>query len=135
MNTVIGADPIAPRPEDIAAAKRLANVQQVFENNQTKASLMEAMKAHDICVTELAEAMEYKIDIIAYLRDMDIPDGFMGLKVWPREEVDKFYKWQAATPNALNLIGPRPTYAQAQATMDREFANNKLNPAHAIPWH
>ena len=135
MTTVLGADPITPRPEDIAAAKRRANVQQVFESCQTKDSLMDMMTKHQISVTELAQAMDYKLDAIAHLRNLGVPDGFMGLKVWPQSELDKYWAWHAKTPNALNLANVKPTMAQVQEVMDREFAANAINPAHAIPWH
>ena len=134
MTTVLGADPIAPRPEDIAAAKRRKLVQDVFDTSKTKDALMSAMTTHEIPVTELAQAMDYKLDAIAHLRSLGVPDGFMGLKVWPQSEVDKYYAWQAKTKNALNLqVGPPPMY-MVQQVMDREFANHALNPAHAIPW-
>lgn len=126
---------MADRPADIAAAKRRANVQMVFELNKTKDSLMEAMAQYSISVTELAQALDYKLDAIAYLRDLGVPDGFMGLKVWPQDELDRYYAWQAKTPNALNLqVGPPPMHV-VQEVMDREFANKRLNPAHQIPWH
>ena len=126
---------MAARPEDIAAAKRRWNVQQVFESNKTKSSLMEEMLKHDISVTELAQALDYKMDAIAYLRELGVPDGFQGLKVWPQAEIDKYYAWREKTPNALNLLGMgKPQMSVVQAVMDREFANNQINPAHAIPW-
>ena len=133
METTVG-NPLAARPEDIAAAKRRWNVQQVFESNKTKSSLMEEMLKHDISVTELAQSLDYKLDAIAYLRDMGIRDGFQGLKVWPQSELDKYYAWQAKTPNALNIqVGP-PPMSVVQDVMDREFSNHQINPAHAIPW-
>lgn len=132
--TVLGADPIAPRPADIAAAKRRANVQMTFELNKTKDSLMAAMAAHDISVTELAQALDYKLDAIAYLRDLGVPDGFMGLKVWPQADLDKYYEWHDKTPNALSLQVGRPSLSVVQGVMDREFANHAINPAHAVPW-
>jgi hypothetical protein len=135
MTTVLGADPIAPRPEDIAAAKRRALVQQVFESNKAKDALMAAMTENQISVTELAQAMDYKLDAVAYLRDLGCPDGFMGLKVWPQSELDKYWAWHAVTPNALNLANVKPSPAQVQAVMDREFAAHAISPAHAIPWH
>ena len=126
---------MAARPEDIAAAKRRWNVQQVFESNKTKSSLMEEMLKHDISVTELAQALDYKMDAIAYLRELGVPDGFQGLKVWPQSEIDKYYAWRDKTPNALNLLGMgKPQMSVVQAVMDREFANHEINPAHAIPW-
>ena len=134
METTVG-NPMAQRPEDIAAAKRRANVQQVFESCQTKDSLMDMMTKHQISVTELAQAMDYKLDAIAHLRNLGVPDGFMGLKVWPQSELDKYWAWHAKTPNALNLANVKPTMAQVQEVMDREFAANAINPAHAIPWH
>lgn len=133
-DTVIGADPIPERPEDVAAATRRKLVQDVFENNLTKLTLMEGMQRYDISVTELAQAMDYKLDAIAYLRDLGVPDGFKGLKVWPQEELDKYYAWQAVTPNALGIVVGPPTLSVVQGIMDREFANNQLNPAHKIPW-
>ena len=134
MTTVLGADPIAPRPEDIAAAKRRKFVQNVFDTAKTKDALMSAMTTHEIPVTELAQAMDYKLDAIGYLRELGVPDGFMGLKVWPQAELDAYYAWQAKTPNALNIqVGPPPLH-MVQAVMDREFANHQLNPAHAVPW-
>lgn len=126
---------MAQRPEDIAAAKRRANVQQVFESCQTKDSLMDMMSKHQISVTELAQAMDYKLDAVAHLRNLGVPDGFMGLKVWPQSELDKYWAWHAKTPNALNLANVKPTMAQVQEVMDREFAANAISPAHAIPWH
>lgn len=133
MTTTVG-NPMADRPADIAAAKRRANVQMAFELNKTKDSLMAAMAQYDISVTELAQAMDYKLDAIAYLRNLGVPDGFQGLKVWPQEALDKYYAWQAKTPNALNLqVGPPPMH-MVQAIMDREFANHQINPAHAVPW-
>ena len=134
METTVG-NPMAQRPEDIAAAKRRANVQQVFESCQTKDSLMDMMTKHQISVTELAQAMDYKLDAIAHLRNLGVPDGFMGLKVWPQSELDKYWAWHAKTPNALNLANVKPTMAQVQETMDREFSANAISPAHAIPWH
>ena len=134
MTTVLGADPIAPRPEDIKAATRRKLVQDVFEAAKTKDALMHAMADHQIPVTELAQALDYKMDAIAYLRNLGVPDGFMGLKVWPQAELDAYYAWQAKTPNALNIkVGPPPLHI-VQAVMDREFANHQLNPAHAVPW-
>lgn len=126
---------MAQRPEDIAAAKRRKVVQDVFAVNKTKDALMSAMVTHDISVTELAQAMDYKLDAIAYLRNLGIPDGFMGLKVWPQSELDKYWAWHAKTPNALNLENVKPSMAQVQGVMDREFAAHQINPAHAIPWH
>ena len=134
MTTVLGADPIAPRPEDIAAAKRRKLVQDVFDTAKTKDALMALMPENQISVTELAQAMDYKLDAIAYLRELGVPDGFMGLKVWPQAELDAYYAWQAKTPNALNIqVGPPPLHI-VQAVMDREFANHQLIPAHAVPW-
>lgn len=135
MTTTVG-NPMAQRPEDIAAAKRRANVQQVFESCQTKDSLMDMMAKHQISVTELAQAMDYKLDAIAHLRNLGVPDGFMGLKVWPQAEVDKYLAWHKATPNALNLqIDNAPPMYMIQQVMDREFANHQINPTHTIPWH
>lgn len=125
---------MAQRPEDIAAAKRRANVQVAFEINLTKDSLMAAMAQYDISVTELAQAMDYKLDAIAYLRDLGVPDGFMGLKVWPQSELDKYYAWHDKTPNALGLQVGRPSLSVVQGVMDREFANHQINPAHQVPW-
>ncbi len=134
METTVG-NQMAARPEDIAAAKRRWNVQQVFESNRTKSSLMEEMLKHDISVTELAQALDYKLDAIAYLRELGVPDGFQGLKVWPQSEIDKYYAWRDKTPNALNLVGMgKPQMSVVQAVMDREFANHEINPAHPIPW-
>lgn len=133
METTVG-NPMDQRPEDIAAAKRRANVQAVFETNKTKNSLMGEMLMYDISVTELAQALDYKLDAIAYLRDLGIPDGFQGLKVWPQSEIDKYYAWQAKTPNALNIVVGPPKMSIVQAVMDREFANHEINPAHPIPW-
>lgn len=133
METTVG-NPMAQRPEDIAAAKRRSNVQQVFETNKTKDSLMREMLMHDISVTELAQALDYKLDAIAYLRELGVPDGFQGLKVWPKDELDKYYAWQAKTPNALNIVVGPPKMSIVQAVMDREFANHEINPAHPIPW-
>ena len=109
-------------------------VQAVFESAKGKDSLMLAMTQHNIVVTELAQAMDYKLDAIGYLRELGVPDGYMGLKVWPQAELDAYYAWQAKTPNALNLnVGPPPLHI-VQAVMDREFANHQLNQAHAVPW-
>lgn len=109
-------------------------VQAVFESAKGKDTLMLAMAQHNIVVTELAQAMDYKLDAIGYLRELGVPDGYMGLKVWPQAELDAYYAWQAKTPNALNLnVGPPPLH-MVQAVMDREFANHQLNPAHAVPW-
>lgn len=133
MEPIVG-NPMAQRPEDIAAAKRRANVQAVFETNKTKDSLMREMLMHNISVTELAQALDYKVDAIAYLRELGVPDGFQGLRVWPQSELDKYYAWQAKTPNALGIqVGPPPLH-MVQAVMDREFANHQINPAHAVPW-
>lgn len=133
MEPIVG-NPMAQRPEDIAAAKRRANVQAVFETNKTKDSLMREMLMHNISVTELAQALDYKVDAIAYLRELGVPDGFQGLRVWPQSELDKYYAWQAKTPNALGIqVGPPPLH-MVQAVMDREFANHEINPAHAVPW-
>jgi len=133
MEPIVG-NPMAQRPEDIAAAKRRANVQAVFETNKTKDSLMREMLMHNISVTELAQALDYKVDAIAYLRELGVPDGFQGLRVWPQSELDKYYAWQAKTPNALGIhVGP-PPMSVVQAVMDREFANHQINPAHAVPW-
>ena len=122
------------RQEDIKAAARRKLVQAVFETCKTKATLMSAMTTHEISVTELAQAMDYKLDAIAHLRNLGAPDGFMGLKVWPQSELDKYYAWQAKTPNALGIhVGP-PPMSVVQAVMDREFANHEINPAHAVPW-
>lgn len=133
MEPTVG-NPMAQRPEDIAAAKRRANVQAVFETNKTKDSLMREMLMHNISVTELAQALDYKVDAIAYLRELGVPDGFQGLRVWPQSELDKYYAWQAKTPNALGIqVGPPPLH-MVQAVMDREFANHEINPAHAVPW-
>lgn len=134
MTTTVG-NPMAQRPEDIAAAKRRANVQMAFELNKTKDSLMEAMAKYDISVTELAQALDYKLDAIAYLRELGVPDGFQGLKVWPQEALDKYYAWRDKTPNALNLLNMgKPQMSVVQAVMDREFANHQINPAHQVPW-
>jgi len=124
------------RQEDIKAAARRKLVQAVFETCKTKATLMSAMTTHEISVTELAQAMDYKLDAIAYLRELGVPDGFMGLKVWPQVEVDKYIAWHKATPNALNLqIDNAPPMYMIQQVMDREFANHQINPTHTIPWH
>lgn len=135
MNTVIGAEPIPAREEDIRAAKRRKFVQDIFEAHKTKFDLMQGMSDNNIPVTELAQAMDYKIDVIAYMRTLGVPDGFMGLKVWPQSELDLYYAWHKKTPNALNLPGVMPTFAQIQAAMDREFGANAISPAHPIPWH
>lgn len=135
MTTVLGADPLPQRPEDIKAAQRRKLVQDVFEAAKTKDSLMHAMADHQIPVTELAQALDYKMDAIAYLRNLGVPDGFMGLRVWPQSELDKYYAWHKVTPNALNLANVMPTFAQIQEVMDREFSANAISPAHAIPWH
>lgn len=134
MNTVLGADPLPQRQEDLAAAKRRANVQMTFELNQTKTSLMEAMAQYDISVTELAQALDYKLDAIAYLRDLGVPDGFQGLRVWPQADLDRYYEWHDKTPNALGLKVGRPSLSVVQGVMDREFANHAINPAHQVPW-
>ena len=86
MTTVLGADPITPRPEDIAAAKRRKFVQNVFDQHKTKDALMALMSENQISVTELAQALDYKLDATAHLRNLGVPDGFMGLKVWPQSE-------------------------------------------------
>lgn len=132
--TVTGPSALDQRPEDLAAANRRKLVQAVFEQNLTKNSLMEEMVRHNVSVTELAQAMDYKVDAIAYMRTMGIPDGFQGLKVWPQSELNKYYAWQAKTPNALNINVGAPPMHIVQAVMDREFANHQINPAHPIPW-
>ena len=77
MTTVLGADPIAPRPEDIAAAKRRKLVQDVFDTAKTKDALMALMPENQISVTELAQAMDYKLDAIAYLRELCKRQGLL----------------------------------------------------------
>lgn len=136
VTTVGGTDHrVNPTEQELQRLARLKLVQAVFELNKTKLDLMTAMTGNNISVTELAQAMEYKLDAIGHLRKLGVPDGFQGLKVWPQSELDKYYAWQAVTPNALNIIGPRPTMEQVQGIMDREFAAAAISPAHAIPWH
>jgi len=120
---------------DKAAAQRRLLVQSVFETCKTKEPLMAGMTEHNISVTELAQALDYKLDAIAYLRDIGVPDGFQGLKVWPQSELDKYYAWQAVTHNALGLVVGPPAPAVVQAVIDREHANHAINLLHVIPWH
>lgn len=136
VKTVIGADPIPERPEDVAAAKRRELVQGCFFEKDPKMT-QKLMLVHDITAQEMHDAMDYKLDAIAWMRENGFPDGFQGLKVWPTSEVDKFYAWHAiaSTQNSLGLPGIRPSYSQVQAIMDREFGANKISPAHKIPWH
>ena len=136
VTTVGGTDHrVDPTVEEVQRLARRKLCQTVYAENPTREALMAAMTTHNISAQELHDANDYHANAIAHLRTIGVPNGFAGLKVWPQDDVDAYYAWHARTPNALNLVGPRPSYAQAQETMDREFANHALNPAHAIPWH
>ena len=134
--TVTGPDPLPQRPEDEDAAMRRELVQGCFKELDPKTTAR-LMLVHDVSAQELQQAMDYKLDAIAWMRETGFHDGFQGLKVWPRSEVDKFYAWHAvaSTQNSLGRPGIRPSYSQVQAIMDREFAANKISSAHQIPWH
>jgi hypothetical protein len=136
METVIGADPIPVRQEDVDAAARREVVQGCFKEHDPKMT-QKLMLVHDVSAKELHDALDYKLDATAWMRENGFPDGFQGLKVWPKSEVDKFYAWhdKVSSQNALNLPGIRPSYSQVQAIMDREFGAHAISPAHPIPWH
>ena len=131
--TVTGPDPLPQRPADEKAAKRRELVQSCFKELDPKTTAR-LMLVHDISAQELQQAMDYKMDAIGWMRESGFPDGFQGLKVWPEEEVDLYYRWQATAPNPLNLAITRPSWVSVQAIMDREFGAAAINPAHKIPW-
>ncbi len=108
--------------------------QAVFASDPTRDALMAAMVQHGISAQELHDAMDYQTNAIGHLRSIGVPDGFAGLKVWPMAEVDAYYAWQARTPNALGLIGPRPSYAQVQEIIDRDAAIRAIDPRRVPPW-
>lgn len=109
-------------------------VQAVFESHSGKDPLMQAMLLHNIKASELVEALDYKLDATAHMRDLGFPDGFQGLKVWSAAEVKEYQDWAESTPNALNLKSFRPENAKAQAAMDRDARLKDMNPLHVSPW-
>lgn len=135
VTTVGGTDHrVNPTVEEVQRLARRKLCQAVYAENPTREALMAAMTAHGISAQELHDANDHHANAIAHLRTIGVPDGFAGLKVWPQDEVDAYYAWHARTPNALNLVGPRPSYAQVQEIMDRDAGIRAIDPHRVSPW-
>lgn len=131
--TVTGPAAMEQRPEDLKYAERRALIQSCFHKDDPKLTQTEMLK-HNISTEEMRQSMDYKINIIDWMRENNFPDGFQGLKVWPDSEINKFLAWanpkRESGNNALNLKMGVMTKVQAQAALDTEHARMAVNPAY-----
>ncbi len=145
--TIAGPGPDTYTAQDIEAAKRRELVQGCFQADNP-ALTKQLMLVHNVSVQEIQTAMDYKVDVINWMRMNGFPDGFQGLKVWPDAEIDAIIKWQTAQ---LNPVGPgtigdlfayqqidpltdKKHRAEMQDILDREHRRQQINPAVTLPW-
>lgn len=85
---------------------------------------------------EIEEAMVATINMRHYLRRIDgLEDGFGGLKIWSKAEVDNYLAFVKAHSNGhgwgfLGVTDP----IEAQDALDHMAARKAAMPAFQIPW-
>lgn len=99
------------------------------------AMIVDAMPQYGVGFAEIKEAMSATINMTHYLRRAGVPDGFGGLKVWSKAEVDNYLAFvRAHSPvHGWGFLGVTDPI-EAQDVMDRMAARKAAMPAFQIPW-
>lgn len=138
-------------PEETQALERRRAIQAYFNAYSSDPSqIFDAMEQFGVGVAELADCMDYRINIIDWMRYNNAPDGFGGLRVWPEADIVTYINWQGQQPNALRngetvaqgwaargITDPttnKHLRVAAQREFDRVVRRQAANPAYVPPW-
>ena len=121
---------------EAARKKRRTDIQAYVNAYQAyPAMIIDAMEQFGVSAAEITEAMNATINMTHYLRRAGVPDGFMGLKVWPKAEVDRYLTYVALTSphTGWGLVGVTDPIA-AQDVLDRMARLKARHPGMVLPW-
>jgi hypothetical protein len=123
-------------PNEAARQKRRSDIQAYVNAYQAyPAMIIDAMQEYGVGFAEIKEAMNATINMTHYLRKAGVADGFGGLKVWPKEQVDNYLAFvKAHSPVSGWMFQGVLDPVEAQDVLDRMAARKAQNPALVIPW-
>lgn len=116
---------------------RRANIQAFFNAYESQPQvIIQAMQAYGVSATELSDVMDYRINVLHYLRAAGVPNGALGLKVWDGLSIDQFLIW--ASPENIDNAAMRVMAQDALDTAARRKALfeslGRPVPASIAPW-
>jgi len=99
------------------------------------AMIIDAMEQYGVGFAEINDAMKATMNMAHYLRAAGVPDGFGGLKVWSKAEVDNYLDFvKAHSPvHGWGFMGVTDPI-EAQDVLDRMAARKAAMPSFQIPW-
>lgn len=134
--TTIGGTQRAMTEVEQAALTRRTCLQDYFEANKgTPLLIMSEMVQFGVTVDEANEAMSYKMNadgITRYLRGAGAPDGFMGLKVWPAADIQRYLDWAKSVSGFWGSCITDPV--AAQSILDNEEKLTATFSEYRSPW-
>ena len=114
-----------PKPDP-----RRASIQNFFNVYETQPQIIfTAMTQFGVTAAELIEIMDYRINIVHYMRTNKVADGFGGLKVWDDLLIDKFLIWCGITTD-IDKINLR---VLAQDSLDLAARRKALYVSYGYP--
>lgn len=127
-------------PRECAASPddpRRDNIRAFFNAYESQPkTIIAAMQTYGVNADELASVMDYRINIVHYLRVAGVQDGSLGLHVWDGLSIDQFLIW--ASPDNIDNAAMR---LMAQDALDTAARRKALYvslgwpvPASIAPW-
>ena len=150
METTVGKNR-ALTPEETQALERRRAIQAYFNAFESDPwQIFDAMQQFGVGAAELADCMDYRINIVDWMRYHNAPDGFGGLKVWPEADIAAYITWQGNQPNVMRageliatdwasrgITDPttnKSLRVAAQREFDRDARRKVINPSYVAPW-
>lgn len=146
-----GPQDAAPTEAELTRLARRKSIQtyiNTYEDDPQQ--IFDAMVQFGVSAAEAADAMDYRMNFIDYMRANHATDGLGGLKVWPEQDIVNYIEWQARQPNVLRtgetigqgwaargITSPttdRQLRLAAQREFDRAERRAAMNPNYKPEW-
>ena len=97
--------------------------------------IFEAMAVYGVDADELEDALDYRVNIVHYMRANNAPDGLGGLKIWPKAEVDRIIAWAGAADTPWVRLAVQDALDMATARIELWTDRGWLHPDSIDPWN
>lgn len=115
---------------------RMVAIRAFFDAYQLQpAIIFSAMVTYGVSVDDLEDALDYRVNVIHYLRLNSAPDGLGGVKIWPKAEIDKVMIWFGSLDTPWVRLAVQDILDRSAARISIYAERGWIAPASIDPWN
>lgn len=117
------------------ADPRMVAIRAFWDANSLKPqTIFAAMQQYGVSVDDLEDALDYRVNVIHYLRSNNAPDGLGGVKIWPAASINKVLAFYGAAASSWTSLVAQDILDRSANRVALYTSRGWLHPDSIDPW-